>query len=204
MIGKSLGFKKMSSITSSVLSLFLCLNFVNGKSVCTEQQLTEAQRAFRNCVESAKAGIVSTHGNEVDEELVCKSLENMLVGCESQVSQLAHCTDSSHVNNLKAIHLSSITDVIKAINHNVDVSQCSVYTEKTVIPVTSASPNEVQRLSQEEPSKVASAASNISNLKVSTAEAASSSTSSLKPGTKMSWLPFWLLSMSLSYCALRD
>ena len=86
MIGKSLGFKKMSSITRSVLSLFLCLNFVNGKSVCTEQQLTEAQRAFRNCVESAKAGIVSTHGNEVDEELVCKSLENMLVGCESQVS----------------------------------------------------------------------------------------------------------------------
>ena len=76
----------MSSITRSVLSLFLCLNFVNGKSVCTEQQLTEAQRAFRNCVESAKAGIVSTHGNEVDEELVCKSLENMLVGCESQVS----------------------------------------------------------------------------------------------------------------------
>ena len=69
-----------------VLSLFLCLNFVNGKSVCTDQQLTEAQRAFRNCVESAKAGIVSTHGNEVDEELVCKSLENMLAGCDSQVS----------------------------------------------------------------------------------------------------------------------
>ena len=120
-----------------------------------------------------------------------------------QVSQLAHCTDLSHVNNLKAIHLSSITDVIKAINHNVDVSQCSVYTEKTVIPVTSASPNEVQRLSQEEPSKVASAASNISNLKVSAAEAANSAPSSLKPGM-MSWLPFWLLSMSLSYCALRD
>jgi len=204
MIGKSLSFK-MSSITCSVLSLFLCLNVVSGKSVCTEKQLTEAQRAFRNCVESAKAGIVSSHGNEPDEELVCKSLENMLVGCESQVSQLAHCTDSAHVANLKAIHLSSITDVIKAINHNVDVSQCSVYTEKTVIPVTSASPNEVQRLSQEEPSKVSSAASNISNLKVSTAEAASSSTSSLKAGAKMSWLPFWLLSMSLSYCALlRD
>jgi len=198
MIGKSLSFK-MGSITRSVLSLFLCLNFVNGKSVCTEQQLNEAQRAFRNCVESAKAGIVSSHGNEVDEEVVCKGLEDMLVGCESQVSQLAHCTTSSHVSNLKAIHLSSITDVIKAINHNVDVSQCSVYTEKTVIPVTSASPNEVQRLSQEEPSKVASAASNISNLKIS-----SSAPSSLKPGPMMSWLPFWLLSMSLSYCALRD
>ena len=46
-IGKNLGLNKMSSFTSSVLSLFLCLNFVNGKTVCTDQQLTEAQRAFR-------------------------------------------------------------------------------------------------------------------------------------------------------------
>ena len=116
------------------------------------------------------------------------------------MSQLAYCTDHSHVANLKAIHLSSITDVIKAINHNVDVSQCSVYTEKIVIPVTSSSPNEVQRLSQEEPSKAsaASAASNISNLKVAAASSAPASV------TMSTWLPFWLLSMSLSYCALRD
>ena len=48
-IGKNLGLNinKMSSFTRSVLSLFLCLNFVNGKTVCTDQQLTEAQRAFR-------------------------------------------------------------------------------------------------------------------------------------------------------------
>ena len=93
-IGKNLGLNinKMSSFTRSVLSLFLCLNFVNGKTVCTDQQLTEAQRAFRNCVESAKAGIVSSHGNEVNEELVCKSLENMLAGCDSQVSKYNKCT----------------------------------------------------------------------------------------------------------------
>ena len=47
--------------------------------------LNEAQRAFRNCVESAKAGIVSAHANEADKELVCYSLENMLAGCNSQV-----------------------------------------------------------------------------------------------------------------------
>ena len=46
-IGKNLGLNKMSSFTRSVLSLFLCLNFVNGKTVCTDQQLNEAQRAFR-------------------------------------------------------------------------------------------------------------------------------------------------------------
>ena len=47
--------------------------------------LNDAQRAFRNCVESAKAGIVSAHANEADKELVCYSLENMLAGCNSQV-----------------------------------------------------------------------------------------------------------------------
>ena len=54
------------------------------------------------------------------------------------------------MENLKAIHLSSITDVIKAINHKVDVSQCSVFTEKTLsdYSVTSAS-NMVGHLSQE-------------------------------------------------------
>lgn len=192
-IGKNLGLNinKMSSFTRSVLSLFLCLNFVNGKTVCTDQQLTEAQRAFRNCVESAKAGIVSNHASEENEALVCKSLENMLAGCDSQVSQLAHCTDQAHVKNLQAIHQSSITDVIKAINHNVDVTRCNVYTEKTVIPVTSASPitNEVQRLSQEEPSKTV-AASNLSAV------------SDYDSSASAYILPFWLLSMSLSYCAL--
>ncbi len=67
--------------------LLLCglFHFVHAKSVCTEEELNEAQRAFRNCVESAKAGIVSAHANEQDEQLVCYSLENMLAGCKDQV-----------------------------------------------------------------------------------------------------------------------
>lgn len=66
------------------------LSMVNGKSVgesdCTEEELNESQRAFRNCVESSKAGIVSSHANSADEKLVCRSLENMLAGCDSQVT----------------------------------------------------------------------------------------------------------------------
>lgn len=61
-----------------------------------------------------------------------------------QVNALARCTTRSHVENLKAIHLSSITDVIKAINHQVDVSSCSVYTEKTIITAVTSSSNEVR------------------------------------------------------------
>ena len=70
---------------SLCLVLFLC-SFAAGKSVCSEEQLTEAQRAFRNCVESAKAGIVSAHANSEDENVVCHSLENMLLTCDAEVS----------------------------------------------------------------------------------------------------------------------
>ena len=82
---------KMKQFTSKSVVLFLAasvFNFylVSGKSVCSEEELNEAQRAFRNCVESAKAGIVSAHANEENQDLVCDSLENMLSGCESQVN----------------------------------------------------------------------------------------------------------------------
>jgi len=147
-VSKRMASKSAYSI-SLCLVLFLC-SFADGKSVCSEEQLTESQRAFRNCVESAKAGIVSSHANSEDENVVCHSLENMLLTCDAEVNKLAKCTNKKHVENLKAIHLSSITDVIKAINHKVDVSQCSVFTEKTLsdYSVTSAS-NMVGHLSQE-------------------------------------------------------
>ncbi len=33
---------------------------------CTDDELDEAQKAFRNCVDSAKAGIVARHGAQAD------------------------------------------------------------------------------------------------------------------------------------------
>merc|ERR1712012_1323846 len=127
------------------------MGFADGKSVCSEEQLTESQRAFRNCVESAKAGIVSSHANSEDANVVCHSLENMLLTCDAEVNKLAKCTNKKHVENLKAIHLSSITDVIKAINHQVNVASCSVYTEKTLISGTSEESNAVSHHQQQPP-----------------------------------------------------
>ena len=83
-VSKRMASKSAYSI-SLCLVLFLC-SFADGKSVCSEEQLTESQRAFRNCVESAKAGIVSSHANSEDENVVCHSLENMLLTCDAEVS----------------------------------------------------------------------------------------------------------------------
>jgi hypothetical protein len=37
-------------------------------SRCSDDELDEAQKSFRNCVDSAKAGIVSRHGVTGDDE----------------------------------------------------------------------------------------------------------------------------------------
>jgi len=166
------------------VSVLFLLKSVNSKSVCTEEEHKESARAFINCVESAKARIILTQQNATDEQLVCESLENMLDGCEKQINHLATCAGRHHVENLKAIHLSSITDVIKAINHQVNVASCSVYTEKTLISGTSEESNAVSHHQQQppQPQVVYSSASKSEVL-----------------------LSFWLLSavMSLS-CAFRD
>ena len=70
------------------VSVLFLLKSVNSKSVCTEEEHKESARAFINCVESAKARIILTQQNATDEQLVCESLENMLDGCEKQVSKI--------------------------------------------------------------------------------------------------------------------
>ena len=81
------------------VSVLFLLKLVQAKSLCTEEELNEAQRAFRNCVESAKAGIVSKHANEIDENLVCDSLENMLTQCDNEVRQCDACRLNCNASN---------------------------------------------------------------------------------------------------------
>ena len=64
---------KMSSF-SIVCVIFVATflstsHFVDGAATrnrCTDDELDEAQKAFRNCVDSAKAGIVARHGAQAD------------------------------------------------------------------------------------------------------------------------------------------
>lgn len=110
---------------------------------CDDDQLDEAQKSFRNCIESAKAGIVTRHASQqTDEEEVdldvrrkrrdvdpalCHELDSILSGCEEEVAALSRCKGRRHVDNLKAIHLSSIADVLKALNEDLKVEECQVF-----------------------------------------------------------------------------
>ncbi len=52
-----------------VVTFLSTTHFVDGAATrnrCTDDELDEAQKAFRNCVDSAKAGIVARHGAQAD------------------------------------------------------------------------------------------------------------------------------------------
>ena len=52
------------------------------------------------------------------------------MGCEAEVDALSQCKGRRHVENLKAIHLSSIADVLKALNDDLKVDDCEVFKQK--------------------------------------------------------------------------
>ena len=54
----------------------------------------------------------------------------MLTGCEAEVTELSRCKGRRHVDNLKAIHLSSTADGLKALNDDINVDDCDVFKQQ--------------------------------------------------------------------------
>ena len=97
-----------SSLTSlSIFFVILAVAFfdvtTSASLECTDDELDEAQKAFRNCVDSAKAGIVSRHAPTLDDNdteekeeqqevpppPLCDELVNTLENWAVVVAQLA-------------------------------------------------------------------------------------------------------------------
>ena len=64
-------YSKTSSVTMVVIFIASILASQNvdaaSRARCTDDELDEAQKSFRNCVDSAKAGIVTRHGGQTSE-----------------------------------------------------------------------------------------------------------------------------------------
>jgi hypothetical protein len=56
--------------------------------------------------------------------------DTMLMGCEAEVAALSQCKGRRHVENLKAIHLSSIADVLRALNDDLKIDDCDVFKQQ--------------------------------------------------------------------------
>ena len=104
-------------------------------SECNRLETDEAEKSFKNCVESAQAGIIRRAAQADSEQEVCDDLDNMLDVCSKQTRALARCKGQHHADKVEKLHLSATADIVKSFNQKVDVEKCAVFSRKTRIPM---------------------------------------------------------------------
>lgn len=118
---------------------------------CNPAETTEAENSFKNCVDSAQAGIIERAAKQEGQQNLCEALDNMLSVCQRQTDFLAKCKGTQHAEYVRKLHLSSTADIVHSLNKNVDVQKCSVFSRKTAIPAVKVEPVTDQRNGQAEP-----------------------------------------------------
>jgi len=110
----------------SVLSLAVLA--VHVQSDCTEEELNKAQIGFKDCMDEKKATLLQTDVSEEEvQDLICSGLNDLSIGCKAPVSQFAVCRGREFVDNLVAIHLNAMSEVLGPFYPNVDLTSCPVF-----------------------------------------------------------------------------
>merc|ERR1719433_377086 len=78
---------------------------------CDSRDVSEAERAFKNCVESAQTGVLQADA-AADGGDVCDSLDNMVAVCQGQQERLAECKGQAHAQKISDLHLSVTADIV--------------------------------------------------------------------------------------------
>ena len=108
------------------LSLSLVVIKVNGE--CTEEELNDAQIKFKDCMDEKKASLLKTEiSKEKVQDLICMGLKDLSTGCKDPVSMFALCRGREFVDNLVAIHLNAMSEVLGPLYPSVTLSQCPVF-----------------------------------------------------------------------------
>ena len=69
---------------------------------CDSRDVSEAERSFKNCVESAQSGVMQrVSAADADAVDVCNSLDNMLAVCQEQKERLAECKGQAHAQKIR-------------------------------------------------------------------------------------------------------
>jgi len=98
------------------------------KSECSEEQLNTAQMAFKDCMDEKKASLLQTDVSEDEvQDLICSGLKDLSTGCKVPVTQFAVCRGREFVDNLVAIHLNAMTEVLSPFYPGVNLSSCPVF-----------------------------------------------------------------------------
>jgi len=109
-----------------VLSVTIIAVEVN--SECTEEQLNAAKMGFKDCMDEKKETLLQTdvEGDEV-QDLICSGLKDLSTGCKEAVNKFAICRGREFVDNLVAIHLNAMSEVLGPFYPTVNLASCPVF-----------------------------------------------------------------------------
>jgi len=101
---------------------------VEVSSECTEEQLNAAKMGFKDCMDEKKETLLQTdvEGDEV-QDLICSGLKDLSTGCKEAVNKFAICRGREFVDNLVAIHLNAMSEVLGPFYPTVNLASCPVF-----------------------------------------------------------------------------
>jgi len=101
---------------------------VEVSSECTEEQLNAAKIGFKDCMDEKKESLLQTDvdGDEV-QELICSGMKDLSTGCKEPVNKFAICRGREFVDNLVAIHLNAMAEVLGPLYPTVNLASCPVF-----------------------------------------------------------------------------
>lgn len=156
-----------------VLPLLLLLSSVDVLCVsgeCSDTELDTHKTEFKECMELQQPALLSLN-ETVDgvQEKVCDGLGMLVVDCREVVTRLSTCMGREKVDQLVAIHLSSLTQILSLSLPSVEFDDCEVF-QPQVSKMNSVESNEIPS-AQVEPQYITGSAT-VSQLSSVTALAA--------------------------------
>eukprot|EP00090_Calanus_glacialis_P039309 TRINITY_DN6843_c0_g1_i8.p1 TRINITY_DN6843_c0_g1~~TRINITY_DN6843_c0_g1_i8.p1 ORF type:complete len:175 (-),score=42.49 TRINITY_DN6843_c0_g1_i8:134-658(-) len=101
---------------------------VQVRSECTEEQLNKAQMMFKDCMDEKKVLLLQTDVSEDEAHaFICKGLKDLSTGCKEPVTQFAVCRGREFVDNLVAIHLNAMAEILAPFYLSVNLTSCPVF-----------------------------------------------------------------------------
>ena len=84
----------------TVMALTSMASTAASAAKCDSKDVSEAERAFVNCVNSAQTGVLQADAAAAEGDL-CESLDNMLAVCQGQQERLAECKGRAHAQKIR-------------------------------------------------------------------------------------------------------
>jgi len=121
------------------LQTILVIGVTFGGSVmggCSENDTSIASIEFKDCMDRRQAELLQTNLNTDNNLAVfCDGLEKFSGDCSEIIEKFSSCKTRQYVENLVAIHIDSMADLLTQLNPALDLKSCSVFVRPTPPPL---------------------------------------------------------------------